>query len=104
MKRTDFYYDLPQELIAQDPLADRQSSRLMCLDKKTGETQHKHFYDIIDMLNEGDCLILNDTMVIPARLYGESSEKVSSRKCFGLKLLQLTASRLFFTVLFFRHR
>lgn len=70
MKRTDFYYDLPQELIAQDPLADRQSSRLMCLDKKTGETQHKHFYDIIDMLNEGDCLILNDTRVIPARLYG----------------------------------
>ena len=70
MKRTDFYYDLPPELIAQDPLADRQSSRLMCLDKKTGETAHKHFYDIVDMLNEGDCLILNDTKVIPARLYG----------------------------------
>ena len=70
MKRTDFYYDLPQELIAQDPLVDRQSSRLMCLDKVTGETQHKHFYDIVDMLSEGDCLILNDTRVIPARLYG----------------------------------
>lgn len=70
MKRTDFYYDLPQELIAQDPLADRQSSRLMCLDKVTGETEHKHFYDIVDMLDEGDCLILNDTRVIPARLYG----------------------------------
>lgn len=70
MKRTDFYYDLPQELIAQDPLVDRQSSRLMCLDKVTGETQHKHFYDIVDMLNAGDCLILNDTRVIPARLYG----------------------------------
>ncbi len=70
MKRTDFYYDLPQELIAQDPLKDRQSSRLMCLDKVTGKTQHKHFYDIVDMLNEGDCLILNDTRVIPARLYG----------------------------------
>lgn len=70
MKRTDFYYDLPPELIAQDPLSDRQSSRLMCLDKKTGETRHKHFYDIADMLSEGDCLILNDTRVIPARLYG----------------------------------
>ena len=70
MKRTDFYYDLPQELIAQDPLLDRQSSRLMCLDKNTGKTEHKHFYDIVDMLNPGDCLILNDTRVIPARLYG----------------------------------
>ncbi|MBQ7985833.1 MAG: tRNA preQ1(34) S-adenosylmethionine ribosyltransferase-isomerase QueA [Clostridia bacterium] len=70
MKRTDFYYDLPQELIAQDPLLDRQSSRLMCLDKISGKTEHKHFYDIVDMLNAGDCLILNDTRVIPARLYG----------------------------------
>ena len=71
MKRTDFYYDLPQELIAQDPLKDRQSSRLMCLDKITGETEHKHFYDIVDMLSAGDCLILNDTRVIPERLYGQ---------------------------------
>ena len=70
MKRTDFYYDLPPELIAQDPLVDRQSSRLMCLDKKNGGIEHKHFYDIVDMLSEGDCLILNDTRVIPARLYG----------------------------------
>lgn len=70
MKRTDFYYELPPELIAQDPLADRQASRLMCLDKKTGKTEHKHFYDIVDMLYPGDCLILNDTKVIPARLYG----------------------------------
>lgn len=71
MKRQDFYYDLPPELIAQEPLADRQTSRLMCLDKETGKTEHKHFYDIIDMLNPGDCLILNDTKVIPARLYGK---------------------------------
>lgn len=70
MKRTDFYYDLPPELIAQDPLVDRQSSRLMCLDKKNGGIEHKHFYDIVDMLEAGDCLILNDTRVIPARLYG----------------------------------
>ncbi len=71
MNRQDFYFDLPEELIAQEPLKDRSSSRLMCLDKNTGEVSHKHFYDIVDMLNEGDCLILNDTKVIPARLYGE---------------------------------
>lgn len=71
MKRQDFYYDLPPELIAQEPLSDRQASRLMCLDKRTGEISHKHFYDIVDMLNPGDCLILNDTKVIPARLFGE---------------------------------
>lgn len=71
MKRQDFYYDLPPELIAQEPLTDRQASRLMCLDKRTGEISHKHFYDIVDMLNPGDCLILNDTKVIPARLFGE---------------------------------
>lgn len=70
MKRQDFYFDLPRELIAQEPPADRASSRLMCLDKKTGEIEHRHFYDIVDRLNEGDCLILNDTKVIPARLYG----------------------------------
>ena len=53
MKRTDFYYDLPEELIAQEPLKDRSSSRLMILDKNTGEIEHKHFYDIVDELNEG---------------------------------------------------
>ena len=71
MKRTDFYYDLPEELIAQEPLKDRSSSRLMILDKNTGEIKHKHFYDIVDELNEGDALILNDTKVLPARLYGQ---------------------------------
>lgn len=70
MKKSDFYYDLPQELIAQEPLKDRSSSRLMILDKNNGNTEHKHFYDIIDELNEGDALILNDTKVLPARLYG----------------------------------
>lgn len=71
MKKSDFYYDLPQELIAQEPLKDRSSSRLMILDKNNGNTEHKHFYDIIDELNEGDALILNDTKVLPARLYGQ---------------------------------
>lgn len=70
MKKSDFYYDLPEELIAQTPLTQRDSSRLLNLSKSTGEIVHKHFYDIIDYLNEGDCLILNDTRVLPARLYG----------------------------------
>ena len=66
----DFWYDLPQELIAQDPLKDRASSRLLVLDKVSGDISHKHFFDIIDYLNEGDCLVLNETKVIPARLMG----------------------------------
>jgi len=71
MKTSDFYYDLPKELIAQDPLADRTGSRLMVLHRDTGKTEHKHFYEIIDYLNPGDCLVINDTKVIPARLIGE---------------------------------
>ncbi|WP_287388490.1 tRNA preQ1(34) S-adenosylmethionine ribosyltransferase-isomerase QueA [Lachnospira sp.] len=67
----DFDYDLPEELIAQDPLSDRSSSRLMVLNKNTGKLEHKIFREIIDYLNPGDCLVLNDTKVIPARLYGE---------------------------------
>ena len=74
MRTSDFYYDLPQELIAQEPLAVRSNSRLMVLDKNSGEIEHKHFYDICDMLNEGDTLILNDTKVLPARLYGVKEE------------------------------
>ena len=66
----DFDYYLPEELIAQDPLEDRSSSRLMVLDKKTGEVEHKVFKDIIDYLMPGDCIVLNNTKVIPARLYG----------------------------------
>ena len=74
MRTSDFYYDLPQELIAQEPLAVRSNSRLMVLDKNNGKIKHKHFYDIADMLNEGDTLILNDTKVLPARLYGVKEE------------------------------
>ena len=66
----DFYYDLPQELIAQDPLENRSSSRLMVLDKITGEVEHRHFKDITEYLRPGDCLVINNTKVIPARLYG----------------------------------
>ncbi|MDO4634041.1 MAG: tRNA preQ1(34) S-adenosylmethionine ribosyltransferase-isomerase QueA [Eubacteriales bacterium] len=70
MKTADFYYDLPQELIAQDPLEDRSSSRLMVLDKESGELQHRVFKDILEYLQPGDCLVINNTKVIPARLYG----------------------------------
>ena len=71
MKRQDFYFDLPEELIAQDPLEDRSSSRLLVLDKKTGATSHHIFREIKDYLIPGDCLVINDTKVIPARLIGE---------------------------------
>lgn len=70
MKTSDFYYDLPEELIAQDPLEDRSSSRLMVLDRESGNISHHIFKDIIDYLNPEDCLVINDTKVIPARLYG----------------------------------
>lgn len=70
MKTSDFYYDLPQELIAQTPIEPRDQSRLMVVDKNTGEVTHKIFKDLIDYLNPNDCLILNDTRVIPARIYG----------------------------------
>ena len=70
MKRQDFYYELPEELIAQDPLEDRQSSRLLVLDKESGAISHRIFREITDYLKEGDCLVINDTKVIPARLIG----------------------------------
>lgn len=74
MKTSDFYYNLPEELIAQTPIEPRDSSRLMILNKNTGEIEHKIFSDLIDYLNEGDCLILNDTRVIPARIFGVKKE------------------------------
>ena len=67
---SDFYYDLPQELIAQTPLEPRDSSRLMVIHREEGEIEHKHFYDICDYLRKGDTLVINDSKVIPARLYG----------------------------------
>lgn len=70
MKTHDFYYDLPEELIAQTPLEKRDTSRLMVLDRRTGEVTHRHFYDIVDYLRPGDCLVMNDSRVLPARLLG----------------------------------
>ena len=70
-KRSAYRYDLPEELIAQTPLEKRDESRLMCLDKETGELSHHHFYELPDFLNPGDCLILNNSRVLPARLLGQ---------------------------------
>ena len=85
MRTSDFYYDLPKELIAQDPLEDRSASRLMHLDKTTGEYKHGHFRDILQYLKPGDCLVINDTKVIPARLYGS---KVGTDAAIEILLLK----------------
>ena len=70
MKTSDYFYDLPKELIAQTPLERRDSSRLFVLGRENGAIEHRHFYDILDYLHEGDCLIMNDSRVLPARIYG----------------------------------
>ena len=85
MKTSDFYYDLPKVLIAQDPLEDRSASRLMHLNKETGEYEHGHFRDILKYLKPGDCLVINDTKVIPARLYGS---KVGTDAAIEILLLK----------------
>ena len=85
MKTSDFYFDLPEELIAQDPLEDRSSSRLLILDRETGETEHHVFTDIIEYLRPGDCLVLNNTKVIPARLYGVKEDTGATIELLLLK-------------------
>ncbi|MCI9094923.1 MAG: tRNA preQ1(34) S-adenosylmethionine ribosyltransferase-isomerase QueA [Lachnospiraceae bacterium] len=85
MKTSDFYFDLPPELIAQDPLTDRSASRLLVLDKNTGEIKHEQFRNIINYLNPGDCLVLNDTRVIPARLHGIREETGAAIEVLLLK-------------------
>ncbi len=90
LKTSDFYYDLPQEQIAQHPADKRDHSRLMVIDRKSGEIQHKHFYDILDYLNEGDVLVINDSKVIPARLYGHAEGREEAR----LELLLLRQHEL----------
>ena len=87
MKTDDFNYELPESLIAQTPLKERDQSRLMVLDKATGKVEHKHFYDVIDYLEEGDVLVLNDTKVMPARLFGVKEETGSHIEILMLKEL-----------------
>lgn len=90
MKLSDFMYDLPEERIAQTPVEPRDHSRLMVLHRDTGEIEHRHFYDIVDYLNPGDCLVINETKVIPARLYGE---RPTGGACEVLLLKQLGPKR-----------
>ena len=85
MKKSDFYFDLPEELIAQDPLEDRSGSRLLMLDRETGETRHRVFHDIVDYLAPGDCLVLNNTKVIPARLLGVKEDTGAAVEVLLLK-------------------
>jgi len=89
METKDFDFYLPEELIAQTPLENRDHSRLMVLDKETGKIEHKHFYDIIDFLNNGDCLVLNNTRVLPARLIGEKEETGAKIEFLLLKRVEL---------------
>ncbi len=85
LKKSDFYFDLPQELIAQDPLSERSSSKLLKLNKITGEIEHHIFKDVIDYLKEGDCLVLNDTKVIPARLFATKEDTGAAIEVLLLK-------------------
>lgn len=85
MQLSDFYYDLPPELIAQDPVQDRSSSKLMVLNKENGQIEHRHFKNIIEHLNEGDCLVINNTKVIPARLIGEKEDTKAQIELLLLK-------------------
>ena len=89
MKTSDFYFDLPQELIAQEPLADRAASRLLVLDAQTGATEHRYFRDILDYLSPGDCLVINDTKVLPARLIGARADTGSRVEVLLLRRLDL---------------
>lgn len=88
MKKSDFYYDLPEELIAQHPVEPRDSSRMMCVNRESGEIAHRHFYDLPSLLRKGDCLVLNDTRVMPARLYGM---KKDTGACVEFLLLRQTS-------------
>ena len=91
MKTSDFYYELPKELIAQTPVEPRDSSRLLLLDRNSGEVQHKHFYDIIDYLHEGDLIVANDSRVLPARIYGIKDE--TGARVEFLLLKQISGNR-----------
>ena len=81
LKTHDFYYDLPEELIAQTPLERRDASRLMTLDRKTGAITHRHFYDLLELLQPGDCLVMNNSRVLPARLLGHRFRPAVLLRC-----------------------
>ena len=85
MKKSDFYYNLPDALIAQTPIEPRDHSRLMEIDRNTGAIQHGHFYNLCDILRKGDLLVMNDSRVLPARLYGEKMENLGNHLPSGEK-------------------
>ena len=89
--KSDFFYELPEELIAQTPIEPRNSSRMMCVDRVTGEITHDHFYNLCNYLKEGDLLVMNDSRVIPARLYGE---KADNRTFIEFLLLEQRAEKV----------
>ena len=100
LKTADFYYDLPERLIAQHPSEKRDHSRLMVLDRKNGGIEHKHFYDILDYLREGDVLVINDSKVIPARLYGHAEGREdAARKAFSLIVYVTIVSGILLVIL-----
>lgn len=88
MKKSEFYYELPEELIAQTPLDKRDSSRMLVLDRKTGEISHSHFYNILDYLNAGDLLVMNNSRVIPARIFGTKADTGASVEFLLLKQIE----------------
>ena len=77
MKKSDFYFDLPERLIAQHPMEQRDASRMLVMDRKTGELSHRHFHDLIEYLKPGDCLVMNNSRVIPARLMGQAEGRTT---------------------------
>ena len=85
LRKSDFYFELPEELIAQDPLEDRSGSRLLMLDKTTGDVEHHIFREIVDYLRPGDCLVLNNTKVLPARLMGVKEDTGATIEVLLLK-------------------
>ena len=91
MKTSDFYYELPKELIAQTPVEPRDSSRLLVLDRRDGSVEHRHFYDIIDYLHEGDLIVANDSRVLPARIFGVKDE--TGARVEFLLLKQISGNR-----------
>ena len=90
MKTSDFYYDLPEELIAQHPVEPRDTSRLLVYDRATKHVEHKHFYDVVDYLKSGDVLVVNNTKVLPARIYGTKEHTGGKIEFLLLKRLDLT--------------
>ena len=90
MKTSDFYYDLPKELIAQHPVTPRDTSRMLCYSRSEDKVEHKHFYDLPDLLQKGDLLVINNTRVIPARLFGRLEKTGGTVEVLLLKRLDYT--------------